>query len=106
MRSGETGLKKTFSVSEKHMPNEMRTNTLSFENAAGDGSVSSPNNAHVDLSQQVHMPVAEQYRKLKTWLLKLTRSDFRNLIMITSAVSGEGKSVTAVNLAKQWTGGK
>ncbi len=44
-------------------------------------------------------PVSEQYRKLKTVLLKMTRKDFRNTILVTSALSGEGKSVTCANLA-------
>lgn len=45
-------------------------------------------------------PAAEEYRKLKSSLVKLTKSDeFRNTIMVTSAVAGEGKTVTALNLA-------
>jgi len=44
--------------------------------------------------------VSEQYRKLKSTVVRATNQDnFRNLIMITSAVAGEGKSLTAVNLA-------
>ena len=47
-----------------------------------------------------HSPAAEEYRKLKSVLVSLTRQDeFRNTIMVTSSVSGEGKSVTALNLA-------
>jgi exopolysaccharide/PEP-CTERM locus tyrosine autokinase len=47
-----------------------------------------------------HSPTAEEYRKLKSVLVSLTRQDpFRNTLMVTSSVSGEGKSVTAVNLA-------
>jgi len=47
-----------------------------------------------------HSASAEEYRKLKSVLVSLTRQDkFRNTIMITSSVSGEGKSVTALNLA-------
>jgi len=44
-------------------------------------------------------PIAEEYRKLKTVLLRLTRDEFHNTLMVTSAVSGEGKSVTSANLA-------
>ena len=44
--------------------------------------------------------VSEQYRKLKSALVRMTNKDtFRNLIMIASAVAGEGKSMTAINLA-------
>lgn len=44
-------------------------------------------------------PVAEQYRKLKTLILQMTRDEFRNTVLVTSAVSGEGKSLTCANLA-------
>jgi len=44
--------------------------------------------------------ISEQYRKLKNNLVRLTNEDkFRNLLMVTSAIPGEGKSLTAVNLA-------
>lgn len=47
-----------------------------------------------------HSAVSEQYRKLKSALVRLTNQDkFRNLLMVTSAIAGEGKSLTAVNLA-------
>ena len=47
-----------------------------------------------------HSAVSEQYRKLKSALVRLTKEDeFNNLVMITSAVAAEGKSLTAVNLA-------
>ncbi len=45
-------------------------------------------------------PVAEEYRKLKSIIVQATNKDgFRNALMVTSAVSGEGKSLTALNLA-------
>lgn len=44
--------------------------------------------------------VAEEYRKLKSLLVKVTKSDkFNNTLMVTSAIAGEGKSLTALNLA-------
>jgi len=47
-----------------------------------------------------HSVVSEQYRKLKSSLLRLTNEErFSNLLMVTSAVTGEGKSLTAANLA-------
>lgn len=47
-----------------------------------------------------HSPSAEEYRKLKSVLVSMTRQDtFRNTLMVASSVSGEGKSVTALNLA-------
>jgi exopolysaccharide/PEP-CTERM locus tyrosine autokinase len=42
---------------------------------------------------------AEQYRKLRAGLLKKTRSDGLNTLMIASAGAQEGKTVTAINLA-------
>jgi receptor protein-tyrosine kinase/non-specific protein-tyrosine kinase len=47
-----------------------------------------------------HSPTAEEYRKLKTSLVKMTTGEnFRNVLMVTSSVPSEGKSLTAVNLA-------
>lgn len=47
-----------------------------------------------------HSVISEQYRKLKSSLVRLTNEDrFRNLLMVTSAIAGEGKSLTAANLA-------
>jgi exopolysaccharide/PEP-CTERM locus tyrosine autokinase len=47
-----------------------------------------------------HSPVSEEYRKLKSVLSAYVRGDkFRNVIMVTSSVSGEGKSLTSLNLA-------
>ncbi len=42
---------------------------------------------------------AEQFRKLRTVLLKPRSSEFSRTIMVTSATSGEGKSFVAANLA-------
>ncbi|MBE0596507.1 MAG: tyrosine-protein kinase family protein [Desulfuromonadales bacterium] len=45
-------------------------------------------------------PIAEEFRKLKSTLVNLARQgDLRKTVMITSSLSGEGKSVTAINLA-------
>lgn len=48
---------------------------------------------------QPYSPIAEEYRKLKSMILRITKNDFLNTIMITSAIDSEGKSVTAINLA-------
>jgi protein-tyrosine kinase len=42
---------------------------------------------------------AEQYRKLRARIVTTTRKDHLNTLMVTSAESGEGKTVTAINLA-------
>jgi len=45
-------------------------------------------------------PAAEEYRKLKSSIVHLTKRDqFSNLIMVTSSIGSEGKSITALNLA-------
>jgi protein-tyrosine kinase len=45
-------------------------------------------------------PITEQYRKLKSLLIKMTRADKdKNSLLVTSTVGGEGKTVTALNLA-------
>jgi len=45
-------------------------------------------------------PVAEEYRKLKSILVRLTKGEtFRNMLMVTSSINNEGKSITALNLA-------
>jgi len=45
-------------------------------------------------------PMAEEFRKLKEALVKMTKRErFDNLIAVTSATPGEGKSMTSINLA-------
>jgi exopolysaccharide/PEP-CTERM locus tyrosine autokinase len=47
-----------------------------------------------------HSSVSEEYRKLKSVVVTFARQDgFRNVIMVTSSVSNEGKSLTSLNLA-------
>jgi len=47
-----------------------------------------------------HSVIAEEFRKLKTAVVGLTKqAGFLNTIMVTSALGGEGKSFTALNLA-------
>ncbi len=44
-------------------------------------------------------PIAEEFRRLKSMLIRETKTDFLNSIMVTSSIDGEGKSTVAVNLA-------
>ena len=47
-----------------------------------------------------HSRVAEEYRKLKTIIVDLTRQEgHHNMIMVTSTIGSEGKSLTSLNLA-------
>lgn len=43
--------------------------------------------------------VSEQYRKLRTHILDASRSDGKKVFLVSSAVRGEGKTLTAINLA-------
>jgi capsular exopolysaccharide synthesis family protein len=55
---------------------------------------------HIVSLTDARSPIAEQYRILKTNLQSLTRPGHgAKAIAITSALHGEGKSVTAINLA-------
>jgi exopolysaccharide/PEP-CTERM locus tyrosine autokinase len=49
--------------------------------------------------------IAEQYKKLRMRLFQLTKPNRQNVIMITSAISGEGKTLTSLNLAVTITQG-
>lgn len=45
-------------------------------------------------------PITEEYRKLKSFLVGMARQrEFANVIMVTSALAGEGKTITTLNLA-------
>jgi exopolysaccharide/PEP-CTERM locus tyrosine autokinase len=59
----------------------------------------SARNEFIITPEKSELPVAEEYRRLKSILIRQTKSDFKNLIMITSAVEGEGKTITSINLA-------
>jgi len=53
----------------------------------------------IALFYDAHSPVAEQYRTLRTNLQTLKTEKPVKAIMITSSIHGEGKSITAINLA-------
>ena len=60
----------------------------------------SPDNPYLVNLHAPHSPAAEEYRKLKSALVKMTTGElFRNCLMVTSSVPSEGKSLTALNLA-------
>jgi exopolysaccharide/PEP-CTERM locus tyrosine autokinase len=55
---------------------------------------------HLVTSRSSFSPVSEEYKKLKARIMRMTKQEpFRNVLLVTSAVGGEGKSVTAANLA-------
>jgi protein-tyrosine kinase len=59
-----------------------------------------PDNPFLVNLHDPHCPTAEEYRKLKSVLVKMTTgATFKNCLMVTSSVPSEGKSLTALNLA-------
>ena len=47
-----------------------------------------------------NLPITEEYRKLKSIVIQMTaKTPGQNLLLISSSIGGEGKSVTALNLA-------
>ncbi len=62
-------------------------------------SVSSNVDPHIVTYHDRHNPIAEQYRILRTHLHSIKKEQGLGAILLTSAFSNEGKSVTALNLA-------
>ncbi len=54
---------------------------------------------HIVFIVDPQSPAVEQYRKLRARILRIARKDELNTFMISSADSGEGKTITAINLA-------
>jgi len=81
-------------------PQKRASNSLPYPTspaAIGDGKVM---NSLLVAASAPYTPEAEEYRKLKSTLVKITKGEyFRNMLMVTSSVSCEGKSITALNLA-------
>jgi protein-tyrosine kinase len=77
------------------------------KNIKGDDEIKTPgnvmpskfNNHHLVTINEPNSPVSEEYRRLKTMLIRDTKQEFLNTIMITSAVDSEGKTLTSINLA-------
>ncbi|MDA8434345.1 MAG: polysaccharide biosynthesis tyrosine autokinase [Nitrospiraceae bacterium] len=64
---------------------------------AEDIEISSP---RLVAANNYNLPISEEYRKLRSIVIQLTNQDRqRKTLMVTSSVGGEGKSVTALNLA-------
>ncbi len=56
-------------------------------------------NRHIVCITDPFSPSSEQYRKLRARILAITKQDFQNTIMVSSADVGEGKSITSINFA-------
>jgi exopolysaccharide/PEP-CTERM locus tyrosine autokinase len=71
-----------------------------YEYAHSEPTIVSPRNSCLVTVAAPDSPVAEEYRKLKAMVIKMTRQKaLGNVIMVTSSTSGEGKSLTSINLA-------
>ncbi len=82
------------------VPGSGGRNTPVHPESAGGRPTFVPSNPCLVTLTEPDSPISEEYRKLKAIILKLTKKDaFRNLLMVTSSVSGEGKSITCCNLA-------
>lgn len=56
-------------------------------------------NKHIVFITDPHSAAAEQYRKLRARIIRITVKAELNTLMIASSNSGEGKTITAINLA-------
>jgi protein-tyrosine kinase len=54
---------------------------------------------HIVCISEPSSATAEQYKKLRARILQVTAKDLLNTIMVTSSDMGEGKTITAINLA-------
>ena len=58
------------------------------------------NNPYLVTANQRNSPASEQYRKLKSLIVRLSKmGDLDRAMMVTSPVAGEGKTITSLNLA-------
>jgi protein-tyrosine kinase len=93
----ENALEKAIRRREPSLPPEEPLAQENVEIAAQPLNTKSP---YVIRFTEQDLPVAEEYRKLRSLILRLTKKlANHNTIMVTSAESGEGKSLTATNLA-------
>jgi exopolysaccharide/PEP-CTERM locus tyrosine autokinase len=77
------------------------TKAVKHMSAADDGIVRLQNaNPYLVTITEPESAIAEEYRKLKSMIVRLThRKGLLNTLLVTSAAMGEGKTLTAVNLA-------
>jgi len=56
-------------------------------------------NRHLVSITDPNSTAAEEYRRLRAKILRATEANYLNTIMVTSSQAGEGKTMTAINLA-------
>ncbi len=66
----------------------------------GKGVVTNITNPFMVTANDQGSPASEQYRKLKSVIVKLSQiGDFEKALVVTSSVANEGKTITSLNLA-------
>ena len=80
-------------IHQDKLPNEKKYHFEDFYSK--DSSI----NQHLVALSKPKSSAAEQYRKLRTTILQTSDSNPNKCILVTSSVLGEGKTITAVNLA-------
>jgi protein-tyrosine kinase len=92
----EDALQKAIRLREPMPPVEQRV----IENVEMMAEPLKTNNPYIIRFTEQDLPVTEEYRKLRSSILRMTQGEKNNnTLMVTSSESGEGKSLTAVNLA-------
>ncbi len=88
----------TREVTAKEAPAERNIVCTGFE--IGEGLVTPDKvDMHIVCVKDPCSAITEQYKKLRARILYATAKDLQNIIMVTSPDMGEGKTVTAINLA-------
>ncbi len=97
MKNAEKGLEKATGLKTAARENTPKPEVIGTESDF----MPEPFNPHpcIISYREPDSPAAEEYRKLKSLILMRTRDEFRNTLLVTSALSGEGKSITSANLA-------
>jgi protein-tyrosine kinase len=77
-----------------------KTASAPVGDVSGTGPEVNVDNPYLVTITEPDLPVTEEYRKLKSMVVKLTtRGGFLNTLTVTSSLAAEGKSITAMNLA-------
>lgn len=101
MSRTENALEKASRVRRGDAGQEPRNGDAGAADSRFNGSRRGPiDHPHLVTSRNKFSPVSEEYKKLKARVMRMTKQEpFRNVLLVTSSVGGEGKSVTAANLA-------
>lgn len=95
----EDALAKAARIREAESPDTI--SPMSFDSDVASEETSwAPLSPYVVTMTAPDSPAAEEYRKLKAMVIKMTKQESsRNSIMVTSCTSSEGKSLLSINLA-------